>query len=134
MRRVYLAGPINGKTDFECRAWRLSVTTSLPEGWEAIDPMARDYRGREMEMGVAQQIVDADKADIRRCDAVIANVRTPSAGTSMEVMWAHLLGIPVFAIANERVSPWIAAHSFLVVSNETQAVSALKDFPAHRSM
>jgi hypothetical protein len=42
--KVYLCGPINGCTDSECIDWRAAAKKRLSD---TIDPMRRDYRGRE---------------------------------------------------------------------------------------
>jgi len=87
--------------------------------------MRRDYRGREDGFGVACEIVEGDKADIRDSDALIAlvNVTHPSAGTLMEILFAHVLGLPIAVWVEgaeldpvtwrptERVSPWIVYHA-----------------------
>jgi hypothetical protein len=53
-----------------------------------LDPMARDYRGREDQCW--KEIVEGDKEDIEQCEAVVAKVNPASAGTSMEILWAWL--------------------------------------------
>jgi hypothetical protein len=50
-----------------------------------LDPMDRDYRGKEDES--VKDIVEGDKADIDWADAVIAYCPKPSVGTSMEVLY-----------------------------------------------
>lgn len=88
--------------------------------------MDRDYRGKEAEN--AAEIVALDKADILTCDAMIANVRTLSVGTSMEILFAHMHGVPVITVVNMGpTSPWIWAHS-LVTKAEVDAVELLADF------
>lgn len=125
MVRIYLAGPINGKTDSECNDWRDQIRKLAPE-FEYLDPMARDYRGKEDES--VNDIVEGDKADIRQCDFVIANARVPSAGTSMEILYAHLHQIPVFSIVGDRVSPWVRYHSEAVVKSEEEACKAVRNY------
>jgi nucleoside 2-deoxyribosyltransferase len=107
---IYLAGPINACSDDEAFGWREKVTARL--GAEnVLDPMARDYRGAELE-NVAE-LVEADKADIEACDAVLAYCWKPSAGTSMEILWAWLGEQRVIAVvpADQPISPWIAHHA-----------------------
>ena len=48
MRTVYLCGGINGLTDGECNDWRTMAKEQI-KGHEFLDPMRRDYRGREAE-------------------------------------------------------------------------------------
>jgi hypothetical protein len=108
MSVVYLAGPINGRTDSEAYDWREYAASRLPR---TISPMARDYRGKEAE-NVAE-IVDGDKEDIRHSDVVLAYCWTPSVDTSMEISYAHGLGIPIVVVVPEQVpvSPWLTYHA-----------------------
>lgn len=108
--KVYLAGPINGCSDSEAKDWR-AVTRSQLEaaGHTVVDPMDRDYRGKER--GHAHDIVYADMVAIRECDAVLANCWKPSFGTAMEIHYAYVLGRRVLAVAEEPVSPWVDFHA-----------------------
>lgn len=64
--KVYLCGPINGCTDAEAKDWREIAKGAFPG---AIDPMVRDYRGKE---AVAyREIVDLDKRDVREADVIL---------------------------------------------------------------
>ena len=110
--RLYLAGPIHGCTDRECLDWRKRVFQLYPE---SIDPMRRDYRGIEDEN--VKDIVELDKRDILDCDVVLANCPIPSAGTSMEILYAHQNHKPVVTVVPylAKVSPWISYHSTAVV-------------------
>lgn len=108
--RVYLAGPINECTDGQVNGWRNTVREALAgRGIELVDPMARDYRGRESE-NVAG-IVEGDKADIESCDLVFAYCWKSSTGTSMEIHHAWTKRIAVYAVASAPVSPWLAYHA-----------------------
>lgn len=112
--KFYLGGPINGCTDEEAHGWREEVKVLLAEhGHEWLDPMDRDYRGREMEPGYAAMIVEGDKEDIYASDAVIANSPQPSYGTTMEIYYAWDIGCPVHIILpddGKEPSPWIKYH------------------------
>lgn len=122
-RPVYLAGPINGCTDGEAQDWR-SLARALLDA-NVLDPMARDYRGREAE-NVAD-IVEGDKDAIRSCRAVLAYCPRPSVGTSMEIFYAHSLGIPVVTVVPDGpVSPWLQHHSRQVFRDLAAAISAVK--------
>lgn len=107
---VYLAGPINGCTDDEAVSWRELAKAQI--GMDCcLDPMRRDYRGREGEF--TAEIVEADKADIFACGLVLANCWQQSTGTSMEVFYAHSIGKPVIAVVppGAPVSPWLKYHA-----------------------
>lgn len=117
MSKVYLCGPINGCTDAECNDWRAYAKSRLQD---TVDPMARDYRGKEAES--YREIVELDKIDVRRCDVILANCPKPSVGTSMEVFMAWELGKVIVAIAPEPVSPWLRYHSTKLCSTMREAV------------
>lgn len=123
MFRVYLAGPIAGCTDDECKDWREMAKLKLPMV-ECIDPMRRDYRGREMKH--LQDLVVLDKADIRMSDVVLVNHSKPSSGTAMEIYFAWRLGIPVIVVDNRLtedvpISPWIYFHATRVFNHWSEA-------------
>lgn len=74
---AYLCGPINGCTDAECNDWRSRVKELWPG--DTLDPMRRDYRGRETES--YREIVELDKIDVMRSDVLIVSYDKPSVGT-----------------------------------------------------
>jgi nucleoside 2-deoxyribosyltransferase len=119
--KVYLCGPINGCTDAECNDWRSYAKSRLPD---TLDPMRRDYRGREAES--VNEIVELDKIDVQECDAVIANCPKPSVGTSMEVFLAWQQGKIVIAVAQEPVSPWLRYHSTKIAPTIKDAIDWLE--------
>lgn len=121
--QVYLAGPIFKQTDQEANDWRKKVINSLPR-FTFLNPMDRDYRGKEDEN--VGDIVVQDKLDIVKSNIILANVKTPSAGTSMEVYFGWELNMPVISIVNEKVSPWIRYHSDVIVFSTEEAIAELK--------
>ena len=107
---TYLCGPINGCTDEEAKDWREFVKAKL--GAEnCLDPMRRDYRGREAES--VNEIVELDKIDILQSDIILVNYDKPSVGTSMEVIyaWMHHKTIIVVCKEGTVISPWLKYHS-----------------------
>jgi nucleoside 2-deoxyribosyltransferase len=88
--RVYLAGPPYAE-EYRRRAAQLVRDA----GWEPVDPMRRDFRGRTA--GREGEIVEGDLADIDSCDAVLAAFTASDEGTAMEAWYAHGLGKPVVA-------------------------------------
>ena len=138
--RVYLGGPINGCGDEEATAWREAAKPLLEaagHGW--IDPMDRDYRGREMEPGIAAEIVELDKSDVVASDAQIMNCPKPSVGTSMEVLYAwqlkrdpQLLGRrgPIICVVpqDREPSPWLLYHADHLCASVEEAVTFLEAF------
>ncbi len=117
---VYLAGPIFGCDDAECRQWRDQAKHLLGGSIKTLNPMRRDYRGREDD--AAGEIVRGDLADIKECDVVLANVSRPSWGTAMEIAIASRAGKPVFAFgASDPISPWLTHHCECIFVDLQQA-------------
>lgn len=116
--RVYLAGPIHGKTDEECRSWRVEAMRLLPD-CECVDPTLWDYRGREHEH--ADEIVTLDKAAIRECGTLLVNATSPGWGTAMEVLYGCELGKQVIAFGATDPSPWLLHHCMAVVPTLAEA-------------
>jgi nucleoside 2-deoxyribosyltransferase len=120
MTTVYLCGPIFGCTDHECKDWREAVKDRLPY---TLDPMRRDYRGKEDES--VNEIVELDKRDVEAADIVLVNYDKPSVGTSMEVLWAWLKETPVIVVCKPEtvVSPWMRYHSTKIVHSFDEAIN-----------
>jgi hypothetical protein len=108
MKTVYLAGAITGRTNAECVDWRAHAKQLLK--CPTIDPIVKDYRGREREEFVA--IVKKDKTDIDACDILLGNYSEPSVETSMEVLYAWEQGLIVVLVASSShdLSPWLLCH------------------------
>jgi nucleoside 2-deoxyribosyltransferase len=108
-RLIYLAGPINGCTDEECKDWREDSKKYFGEE-NTLDPMRRDYRGRELEN--VKEIVEGDKADIDQATIVLVNHPKPSTGTDMEIMYAFNRKKKIIAVVpHKKISPWLAYHA-----------------------
>lgn len=121
--KVYLCGPINGCTDEECKDWREAAKAVLPD---TLDPMRRDYRGKE---AVAyREIVEGDKEDIDGCDALLVNYDKPSVGTSMEILYAWQKDIYVLVVARPDavISPWLRYHANKIVNSFEAAFEILR--------
>lgn len=125
---VYLAGAINGCTDNECKDWRAWAAGNLK--CAALDPMRRDYRGRELEPGIAQEIVSGDTQDIALSTFVLVNYPKPSTGTDMEVRmaFAEMHKCVVTVIPSDYTpSPWLIAHSTVLLRSMAEAVQWIND-------
>jgi nucleoside 2-deoxyribosyltransferase len=78
-----------------------------------LDPMSRDYRGKEAEN--ISNIVVGDKKDIDNSDVVLVNACKPSWGTAMEIMYAFINGKRIIAFgAGDKPSPWLVYHCTIV--------------------
>lgn len=117
---VYLCGPINGRSDSDCKDWREAAKAVLPN---TIDPMRRDYRGKE---AVAhREIVELDKIDVANADVLLVYYDKPSVGTSMEMLWAWERGklIVLIDASDKPLSPWLVYHSHYQVKTLAEAIA-----------
>lgn len=121
--KIYLAGPINGCTDEEANGWRSKVKELHSD---VLDPMARDYRGKEAES--VNDIVEGDKNDIEACDGVLVWYEKPSVGTSMEILyaWEHSRIVVIVDRSEKPLSPWLVYHSDDQVKTIEDALVAFK--------
>lgn len=135
MSTVYLCGPINGRTDAEAKHWREFVKNN----WlgKCIDPMRKDYRGKEFAAGVAASIVANDLSDIDACDVVLAYFDGGSfIGSAMEIFYAkHVLGKPVVLVdvSEKPLSPWLVHHANEVTKHLSVGM-AIADMLAKRKL
>lgn len=125
MKTIYLCGPINGCSDEECQNWRSFIKTK----WEGqcLDPMRRDYRGREHES--VNEIVELDKIDVTNSDVILVNYDKPSVGTSMEVLYAFERGklVVVVAPSHAVISPWLVYHSHKILPTFPAALDFIRE-------
>ena len=118
-RRVYLAGPPYAD-EYRRRAAELVAA----RGWEPVDPMRRDFRGSTQ--GKEAQLVEGDLADIRACDAVLADFTRPDEGTAMAAWYAQGKGIPVVVYTGgSPPHPWTVYVASSVHADLDAAVAAL---------
>lgn len=119
VQRVYLAGPPYAEE------YRRRARTLVREaGWEPVDPMRRDFRGRTQ--GKEAEIVEGDLAEIASCDAVLAAFTSPDEGTAMEAWYAHTLGKRVIAYTGGTPPhPWTVYVADAIRDNLEAAVEAL---------
>lgn len=124
MNTIYLAGGINGLSDADAKNWRSSAAETLNDCF-VLDPMSRDYRGKEA--GNAAEIVENDFADIRQCTAVLAMCERPSWGTAMEIRYMHEHKIPVHAVCSSpNPSPWLVYHCAAIYPTLDAAIAGLR--------
>lgn len=123
MKTIYLCGPINGCTDEECKDWREYVKLLWTAG-DCLDPMRRDYRGKETT--AYREIVELDKIDVAQSDVIFVCYDKPSVGTSMEVLYAWQLGKPVVVVCKPEVnlSPWLRYHCHAIAHSLSEGVTA----------
>ncbi len=119
--KIYLCGAINRCDDSECKDWREYTKTKLHG--TVIDPMIRDYRGNENLS--RNDIVDSDKADIDECEILLVYYKSPSVGTSMEMLYAFERNKIVILVTNNisKLSPWLLYHSHKCFSTLEDAIN-----------
>jgi nucleoside 2-deoxyribosyltransferase len=119
---TYLCGGINGLSDADCRDWREVAKAQLFTA--TLDPMRRDYRGREDES--VTEIVIGDLADINDCEIVLVNATKPSWGTAMELFYAASKGKTVIAwVKPGPVSPWLRYFSKEIHESLEDAIGSI---------
>lgn len=129
VKTVYLCGAINEKTDAECNDWRARAKHLLGESFKTLDPMRRDFRGREDDCYA--EIVSGDLCDIDASDFLLVNAGAPSWGTAMEVFYAHANGKKVIAFTDApRVSPWLRRHCHFICDSLERACMAAMNYDA----
>lgn len=119
----YLCGGINGLSDEDANGWRTKAKELMPEV-EWLDPMARDYRGKESQN--VREIVSGDLADIAQADVLLVWAERPSWGTAMEMVYAHQAGKRIVTYCPGRVSPWLQFHSSVVVASWNDIVTCVR--------
>lgn len=125
-RTAYLCGGIAGLSDADAKGWRNEAARALAARWTVLDPMARDYRGREA--GNEREIVEGDLADIQASDVLLVNGCRPSWGTAMEVYAARSWGRYVVAFGvGERPSPWLVHHCHFLAPDLAGALAHLQE-------
>lgn len=126
---VYLCGGINGLSDSDCKDWRQMAQENLTQ--PTLDPMRRDYRGKE-DYNV-EAIVQGDLDDIAVSDVILVNATRPSWGTAMEIVYAYQLGKIIHAFAYpDKVSPWLRFHcTFIHPTHEVAIIKINMEKAAH---
>lgn len=109
-KRIYLAGPILGCSTGEARVWRNDVKKVFEPDCECLDPMV--YSSSD---DPAETIVRNDLELIRKSDIILANMWKLGPGTTMELAYAKVYGVPVVLVGAEefKASPWFAHHATL---------------------
>jgi hypothetical protein len=119
---TYLCGGINGLNDAACRDWREVAKETLLT--PTLDPMRRDYRGREDT--AVTEIVEGDLTDIQNSTFILVNASRPSWGTAMEIVYAAKEKKSIIAfIEDGRISPWLRYHCTEIVKTLEQAVGKI---------
>lgn len=121
---TYLCGGINGLSDADCRDWRETAKANLRT--ETLDPMRRDYRGKEDDS--VNEIVAGDLEDIGQSKYVLVNATRPSWGTAMEIVYAYQAKKCIVTVTGDGpVSPWLKYHSTFLCLSLAQAINTINE-------
>ena len=116
---TYLCGGINGLNDDQAITWREKAKSLLKT--KTLDPMRRDYRGKEDQS--VGDIVRGDLEDIEASRFVLVNATRPSWGTGMEMVYSFI-GNPEYIVAftgGVKVSPWVRFHTDAIFNTVEEA-------------
>jgi nucleoside 2-deoxyribosyltransferase len=130
--KVFVSGPIQGmETNQSYR--KVIGDICVRCGYEVVDPWEREKimydRGdpRWWNQVPPVDFIERDLRDIERCDVLIAFMPRLSAGTCMELFYAKLKGKKTVCVCQiENPSPWIIAHSDIVLEQIDQIEDTLK--------
>lgn len=105
---TYLSGPMESCSQDEQSAWRTYVKERLDD---CIDPV-----DSELTKNTPRQIVEQDLSDIDKSTFVLVScvdTKPETAGTYMEIMYAHTHGRYVIVVADSvrKLNPWVRHYS-----------------------
>lgn len=125
MSTIYLCGPINNRSDVDCKDWRDQAKLLLKE-FSILDPMRRDYRGDEQ--ASSAEIIEKDKADVDSSDGLLVYFDQASFGTAMEIFYAYLGYKKIVAVnaSGLPTSPWVTEHVDYVANGIEEGCEMLK--------
>ncbi len=116
------------------QSYRKPITEILEKlGFDVIDPWNREkilYQGDERcwwDKVPTFDFIQRDLDDADRCDIMIVYLPILSAGACMEMFYAKRNGKKIIVLSEiECLSPWIVAHSDMIVKTYNQLEDALK--------
>ena len=115
---IYFACAITGGRNFES-IYRDITATLLSDGHEVPTAHLADSSVKVVEgLVIPREIYERDAAWIRDCEALVAEVSTPSHGVGYEVAYALSLGKPVLCVYREGqpVSKMLTGNSHATIS------------------
>ena len=126
--KTYCAGGIMNCDSQQANEWRDYVISKLGAAW-CLNPMRRDYRGKELEN--IKSIVELDKKDIDDAQIVLVNYDSVRGGwgTCMEThySWDRRKLVVLVAGADTVVSPWALYHCHQKFTTLDAAIDYIKN-------
>jgi nucleoside 2-deoxyribosyltransferase len=131
-KKVFIAGPILGMETNQ--GYRQEITDILlRQGLDVIDPWKREkvlYNGDEKcwwDKVPTFDFIQRDLDDAESCDIMVVYLPILSAGACMELFHAKRKGKKIIIVSEiECLSPWIIAHSDMVLKDFSQLEDALQ--------
>ena len=113
--------------------YRQKITSILLKtGFDVIDPWNREkilYKGNEScwwDKVPTFEFIQRDLDDADRCDIMVVYLPKLSAGACMELFYAKRKGKKIVVVSEMKcLSPWIIAHSDLVIKDFNELEEAL---------
>ena len=136
--KIYLSGAMSGISWEEQTKWRSQFQNAIKFGdydYEKkvtfFDP-TQYYNFEEKRHKSEKEIMEFDLYNLRNSDLVLVNLGNSgdkSIGTSMELMLAKELHIPVIAFnSNKEIHPWISEVCLRICDNLKEAVEHVVEF------
>jgi hypothetical protein len=130
-KQVFISGPILGMENNQ--DYRQKITSILLKtGFDVIDPWNREkilYKGNEScwwDKVPTFDFIQRDLDDAYRCDIMVVYLPKLSAGACMELFYAKRKGKKIVVVSEMKcLSPWIIAHSDLVIKDFNELEEAL---------
>ena len=131
-KKAFISGPILGMEGNQ--GYRKPITEILEKlGLDVIDPWNREkilYQGDERcwwDKVPTFDFIQRDLDDADRCDIMVVYLPILSAGACMELFHAKRKGKKIIIVSEiECLSPWIIAHSDMVLKDFSQLEDALQ--------
>ncbi|MGD0070504.1 MAG: nucleoside 2-deoxyribosyltransferase domain-containing protein [Candidatus Bathyarchaeia archaeon] len=133
-KKVFISGPILSMENNQ--GYRENITDILTRmSFDIINPWLREkilYKGDEKcwwDKVPTFDFIQRDLNDADRCDIMVVYLPKLSAGACMELFYAKRKGKKVIVVSEmECLSPWIIAHSDMILKNFNQLEETLKRF------
>lgn len=131
---MFISGPILSMENNQ--GYRENITDILTRmSFDIINPWLREkilYKGDEKcwwDKVPTFDFIQRDLNDADRCDIMVVYLPKLSAGACMELFYAKRKGKKVIVVSEmECLSPWIIAHSDMILKNFNQLEETLKRF------
>jgi len=131
-KKVFISGPILGMENNQ--GYRKEISdVCVKIGFDVIDPWNREkvlYKGNEdcwWNKVSTFDFIQRDLDDADNCDIMVVYLPQLSAGACMELFYAKRKSKKIIVVSEmECLSPWIIAHSDIILKSFNQLEDAMK--------